>query len=167
VPSLVYRGGPLAGYRHEISLEMSIGRENAALILADGEVSRRHAVIRPVQGGLEVVDLGSTNGTRVNGSRITGPTVIRPGDVLQLGRTEFEVESDPMPGTAQTASARPGAAQGAPASAEPSASFQPPPHRPARRAPATRSTIPLILTLGVIVGTAILLVLYFGLRGSA
>jgi class 3 adenylate cyclase len=44
-----------------------------------------------VPSGLGVLDLGSTNGTFVNGQRITAPTVIGPGDVLRLGQTEIRV----------------------------------------------------------------------------
>jgi predicted component of type VI protein secretion system len=166
VPALVFRNGPLAGYRYEVSQEMSIGRENAAITLQDDEVSRRHAVIRPVQEGLEIQDLGSTNGTWVNDRRVEGPTVIRPGDVLRLGQISFEIQLDavvvPAPQPAAATAARgPAAAQ-----APPQASFQPPAHRAGRRGPATRSIVPVFVTFGVIVGTAILLVLYFGLRES-
>lgn len=167
MPALVFRNGPLTGYRYEVSQEMSIGRENAAITLQDDEVSRRHAVIRPVQEGLEIQDLGSTNGTWVNDRRVEGPTVIRPSDVLRLGRFNFDVQLDavvvPAPQPAAAAAA-PGPAA---AQAPPQASFQPPAHRAGlRRGPATRSIVPVFVTFGVIVGTAILLVLYFGLRGS-
>jgi predicted component of type VI protein secretion system len=166
VPALVFRNGPLAGYRYEVSQEMSIGRENAAITLQDDEVSRRHAVIRPVQEGLEVQDLGSTNGTWVNDRRVEGPTVIRPSDVLRLGRLSFDVQLDTVVAPAPQPAAA-GQPYGPAASqAPPQASFQPPGHRAGRRGPATRSIVPVFVTFGVIIGTAILLVLYFGLRGS-
>jgi pSer/pThr/pTyr-binding forkhead associated (FHA) protein len=85
MPALVFREGQLAGFRYDVAQEMSVGRENAAITLQDAEVSRRHAVVRPVEGGVEVQDVESTNGTWVNDRRIGGPTVVRPGDVLRLG----------------------------------------------------------------------------------
>lgn len=166
MPALVYRAGRLAGYRYDVAQEMSIGRENAAIVLQDSEVSRRHAVVRPVGDSLEVRDLGSTNGTWVNGSRVGGATVLRAGDVLRIGRIEFEVAADPAvapPPPGSPATAVPGVP---PASgAVPGASFQPPTHPLPRRGPATRSIVPVYVTFGAIIGTAILLVLYFGLRG--
>jgi predicted component of type VI protein secretion system len=166
MPALVFRNGPLTGYRYEVSQEMSIGRENAAITLQDDEVSRRHAVIRPVQEGLEIQDLGSTNGTWVNDRRVEGPTVISPGDVLRLGQISFEIQLDAVVGPAPQPAAATAAPGPAAAQAPPQASFQPPAHQAGRRGPATRSIVPVFVTFGVIVGTAILLVLYFGLRSS-
>lgn len=152
----------MAGFRYEVSQEMSIGRENAAITLQDSEVSRRHAVIRPVPGGVEIQDLGSTNGTWVNDRRAEGPTVVRPGDLLRVGQLTFDVRIEEP--------ATPPPAGGAPfegvIEAPPQASFQPPLHRTSRGGPATRSIVPVFVTFGVIVGTAVLLVLYFALRGS-
>lgn len=68
---LVVQDGSLAGHRLEVASEVLIGRENTALLLDDPEVSRRHAVIRPRGDGLEIEDLGSLNGTWVNGHRVT------------------------------------------------------------------------------------------------
>lgn len=153
----------MAGFRYEVSQEMSIGRENAAITLQDTEVSRRHAVIRPVPGGLEVQDLGSTNGTWVNERRAEGPTVVRPGDVLRVGQLTFDVRvEEPAAAPPQAVG---GAVQGV-IEAPPQASFQPPPHRTSRSGPATRSIVPVFVTFGVIVGTAVLLVVYFAFRGS-
>jgi hypothetical protein len=162
MPALVFRNGPLAGYRYEVTQEMSIGRENAAITLQDNEVSRRHAVIRPLQEGLEIQDLGSTNGTWVNERRVGGPTVLRPGDVLRLGQFTFEVQPDAVvaPAPQPTAAGQPYGQVPAPSEG----SFQPPGHQVGRRGPATRSIVPVFVTFGVIIGTAILLVLYFGLR---
>jgi FHA domain/Domain of unknown function (DUF1707) len=54
------------------------------VLLPNPEVSRRHAEVRRVEGGWELRDLGSTNGTRVNGRRVAGPRPLRPGDEVSL-----------------------------------------------------------------------------------
>jgi hypothetical protein len=71
--------------------ELVIGRENADLTIDDAEVSRRHVAVRLEGGQLEVEDLGSANGTFVNGSRIEGPVKVGGGAKIRVGRTEFEV----------------------------------------------------------------------------
>jgi ABC-type multidrug transport system fused ATPase/permease subunit/pSer/pThr/pTyr-binding forkhead associated (FHA) protein len=92
--ALVVRGGPLAGRRIEIGAELVIGRENADLSLEDEKASRRHAAVRPVPGGLEIEDLGSLNGTWVNGGRIGAPTRLAPGDTVTIGDVLIDVVSD-------------------------------------------------------------------------
>jgi Protein of unknown function (DUF3662)/Inner membrane component of T3SS, cytoplasmic domain len=64
------------------------------VVLSDPNVSRQHAEIRPRGGSWVLTDLGSTNGSRVNGRRIEGSEVIRPGDEIELGATAltFELE---------------------------------------------------------------------------
>jgi hypothetical protein len=67
-----------------------IGRSrDCDIVLEDTGVSRRHAELRPDGGDWTVVDLGSTNGVRVNGRDIHGPHPLHPGDRLQLGSTEI------------------------------------------------------------------------------
>ena len=60
----------------------------------DASISRRHALIRPSGDVLEIEDLGSVNGTIVNGSRITAATQLRNGDVIELGGTALTVGVD-------------------------------------------------------------------------
>ncbi|MBI1753065.1 MAG: diguanylate cyclase [Acidobacteria bacterium] len=63
-----------------------IGRApDAGVTLLDGEVSRHHARIRLEEGQVQVEDLGSTNGTRVNGEAVHGPRSLKAGDRLSLG----------------------------------------------------------------------------------
>jgi DNA-binding SARP family transcriptional activator len=58
------------------------------VVLSDPEVSRRHAEVRPVRDGYDLVDLGSSNGTRVGDAEIVRHR-LRPGDRLRLGSTEL------------------------------------------------------------------------------
>ncbi len=64
----------------------TIGRSGTcALTVDDDTVSRRHAELRRTPGGWEVRDLGSLNGTRVNGWRVPSRAAVRAGDELRLG----------------------------------------------------------------------------------
>ena len=68
-----------------------IGRSSAcALVLADDTVSRRHAELRVEDGAWVLRDLGSSNGTWVNGRRVVEAEV-RPGDVVQLGASALRL----------------------------------------------------------------------------
>jgi hypothetical protein len=72
-----------------------IGRSRESdIVVADSNVSRRHAEIRPTAGGWMINDLGSTNGVAVNGHAIEGPHPLEPGDRLLLGTASltFELE---------------------------------------------------------------------------
>lgn len=73
--------------------EYKIGREGADISFgADSGVSRSHAVISRNGGVLTITDLGSTNGTYVNGVKITGATELKPGDLLILGTVRLRCE---------------------------------------------------------------------------
>jgi hypothetical protein len=99
VASLIVRDGPMRGRRIEVGFdEFSLGRENTDLVIEDDtEVSRSHAVVRPVDGGVEIEDLDSTNGTFVNELKISGPTRLSNGDIIRVGQTRLDVavEDDP------------------------------------------------------------------------
>ncbi|MEV6654468.1 DUF1707 and FHA domain-containing protein [Streptomyces sp. NPDC051219] len=71
---------------------LRIGRDPAnGLRLSHDTVSRVHAELS-LQGGLWVLrDLGSTNGTTVNGRRVTGAAVVRDGDLVSFGRMAFRL----------------------------------------------------------------------------
>jgi hypothetical protein len=60
----------------------------------DANVSRTHAEVRPRGGSWVLSDLGSTNGSRLNGHRVEGSEVLKPGDEIELGTTvlRFELE---------------------------------------------------------------------------
>ena len=68
-----------------------MGRECEGENLADDEVSRQHLRFVPSPIALSVVDLGSRNGTTVNGVPLTGRVTLAEGDVVRLGRTEIIV----------------------------------------------------------------------------
>ncbi len=89
---LVALGGPMAGQKIPISGRTEVGRDLPALPLsADPMASRRHALLEPTPAGLSVTDLGSTNGTFVNGQRVS-QALAKIGDVLRFGGTDFRVE---------------------------------------------------------------------------
>ena len=83
----------------ELRDELVIGRGEPGPFADDAEISRRHARITRTQTDqLILEDLGSTNGTYLNGWRIPSPQVLSHGDKLQLGRTYLLVA---MPGGSQ------------------------------------------------------------------
>lgn len=92
---LVATQGPYAGQAFELTGElMTIGRDAAhpIALVNDMGVSRTHAQIVRQGDQTLIEDLGSTNGTYVNGVRISAPAPIKPGDTLQLGASLFRVE---------------------------------------------------------------------------
>ncbi len=89
--------GPAAGDRLEVGRELSVGRAElgAASFGRDPKLSRTHARFRrAADGGLIVEDLGSANGTFVNGERIDRPAVLAVGDTVQLGGTTLVVRGE-------------------------------------------------------------------------
>ena len=86
--------GADVGRRHLIpSHGLSIGRVPPAdVVIGDSEVSRNHCRVTLNGEDLMVTDLNSTNGTRVDGRRITGSAALPVGSVLQVGRQGFKHE---------------------------------------------------------------------------
>ena len=73
----------------------TLGRSRQCdIVLSDPNVSRQHAEIRARGGSWVLNDLGSTNGSRINGRPVEGSEVVRPGDEIELGSTllRFELE---------------------------------------------------------------------------
>jgi class 3 adenylate cyclase len=95
VPFLLVNQGPLAGRRFPVESELYLGRENADLTVEDPLISRRHARFRPIEGVIEIEDLGSLNGTWVNGERIGEARRLQAGDVVTVGGTSLVVQADP------------------------------------------------------------------------
>jgi pSer/pThr/pTyr-binding forkhead associated (FHA) protein len=84
--------GPAAGRTVDIDEEIVIGRADADLDIEDDELSRRHAVVRRFANRLQVEDLGSANGTFVDGNRIAEPTLLGGGAEIKIGTTVLVVE---------------------------------------------------------------------------
>ena len=82
--------------------EVTIGRDPGCNIVldADSPASRRHAVVFPTNGGWRLRDLGSANGTRLNGARITDD-ILKPGDHFIVADMEFAYESPEAGGSGQ------------------------------------------------------------------
>jgi pSer/pThr/pTyr-binding forkhead associated (FHA) protein len=76
----------------DVEQEVVIGREDTDLEIDDLELSRRHAVVRRFANRLQVEDLGSTNGTFVDGNRIAEPTLLGGGAEIKIGTTVMVVE---------------------------------------------------------------------------
>ena len=71
-----------------------LGRSREAdIVLQDPNVSRRHAELRRDEGGWQIVDLGSTNGIKVNGRRVNNQP-LSPGDQITIGVTDLTFELD-------------------------------------------------------------------------
>jgi pSer/pThr/pTyr-binding forkhead associated (FHA) protein len=157
---LRFTDGPMAGREVEVASVLVLGRQAADLVIEDAQVSRRHASVRPAGDALEVEDLGSKNGTWVNGGRIAGAVRVASGDRVRVGDSTFQVELDPASASADERPA--GAALTEPTPALP---FEPPPQRPdPRPGVATRRLTPTVLAFGTVIVTAIALVLYFAMR---
>lgn len=147
---LVVRRGPQPNQTYELSKDVvTLGRDiTNDITINDPEVSRHHMRLMRGAGGFTVEDLGSTNGTFINGQRVNTPRPLRPGDMVGLGETvtlAYEMMTIPdMPGMAppQYGSTMP---SGMPPSgmtpgygAQPSQppGMTPPPQQPAYQPPA-------------------------------
>src|ERR1700758_1860353 len=95
--SLVTIKGPNPGQRFALYGDsLLIGRqEDSAIYLDSLAVSRQHARIVCQGGEYFVEDVGSSNGTYVNGHRITAPTPLSEGDALQIGPYILHLRADP------------------------------------------------------------------------
>jgi hypothetical protein len=72
---------------------VTIGRSRQCdVVLNDPNVSRQHAEIRPRGGSWVLSDLGSTNGSLLNGRRIEGPEQVKPGDEIEIGTSSIRFE---------------------------------------------------------------------------
>ena len=82
---------PLEGRVVAVKAGQTIGRDHCDVVSPDPEVSRRHARLVEHDDGLGIADLGSLNGTYINGRRIDGLVGLRGGDVVQVGNTIWTV----------------------------------------------------------------------------
>jgi len=96
---LIMRTGPTPGKVFALTKnEIFLGRDpHNDIVISDSEVSRKHARLVLQAAGYVLEDLGSTNGTYVDGQRLMGPHVLRPGEVIMLGENvslAFEIGQD-------------------------------------------------------------------------
>lgn len=107
---LVLKSGPKSGQIFELGTnEVIIGRDvNANFMISDPEVSRRHSRVYQQGANYVIEDLGSTNGTVVNGQRLAGPYILSPGEIIVLGEhTQVLFEKVVLDPDATIASFRP------------------------------------------------------------
>lgn len=104
-PALCFSSGARAGTRLFVADELLLGRtvDGEGRLGDDPKISRRHARIsRGAGASLVVEDLGSANGTFVNGSRLAEPRIVHIGDTIGIGNSELRVEPFDEPGRTTT-----------------------------------------------------------------
>jgi pSer/pThr/pTyr-binding forkhead associated (FHA) protein len=101
---LVMRSGPMPGKVFElIQGEITIGRDiNNNIVINDAEISRKHARLISQAGSYMIEDLGSTNGTFVDGQRLMGPHLLRHGELIGMGENVSLAFETPQPDMAVT-----------------------------------------------------------------
>lgn len=127
--------GAEAGTRFALTgLGAVLGRDPASdVVISDPRVSRRHARVWLEGPALMIQDLGSTGGTAVNGTFITSPTILAPGDQIRLGLTELRVVwAPPMAATVM-----------GPIVPPPQESVPPPPAPPVHEPPVPEAVTPV------------------------
>src|SRR3972149_11323314 len=84
---LIVRPGPTPGMVFDLTKEVTmLGRDvTNDIVVGDAEISRQPTRVTRTPGGMVLEDLGSTNGTFINGDRLVSPRVLRSGDLLGLG----------------------------------------------------------------------------------
>jgi pSer/pThr/pTyr-binding forkhead associated (FHA) protein len=123
--------GGTVGKELEVTDELVIGRgaEGEGRLEEDTELSRLHArVMRMPSGGFAIEDLGSTNGTLLNGARVEGTRPLQSGDRIELGGTTLVVDIGAPP----TVAATPAAPEAPPTEAPPTEAPPTAPEAPAQ-----------------------------------
>ena len=148
----VMRSGPTPGVTFPLEGDqLIIGRDSSnGVPINDAEISRKHSRLS-FQGGKYVLeDLGSTNGTFVNGQRLAGPVVLKPGDVVSLGE-QIVLMYDAInldPGATVAVSRK--ALRVEPPLAQPSAPAYSPPPPSYSSGPAKKTNmVPIFIGIGV------------------
>ena len=84
-PSLIAQTGPLNGQRWVIKGDVIIGRDDSCnVVIQNRQVSRYHARFVNLPQGVQLEDLGSKNGTHINGREVVEPVMLQDGDVIQI-----------------------------------------------------------------------------------
>lgn len=138
---LVMRVGPSPGKVFALSTnEVVLGRDiDNEVVINDAEISRRHTRLLIQEGGYVVEDLGSTNGTFVNGQKITGSHVLEPGQTIRLGENvtlSYEIAGFDADATIASGQRKPAAAAPPPPAAAPAARAPTPQAAASPEAPA-------------------------------
>ncbi|HKY54829.1 MAG TPA: FHA domain-containing protein [Anaerolineales bacterium] len=140
---LIMRSGPTPGAVFNLGGDqLTVGRDSSNdIVINDAEISRRHARLT-FQGGKYILeDLGSTNGTFVNGQRLAGPRVLKAGEVVSFGEQIVLVyEASSFDPAATVASPR---ASAVPSISRPVAPPPPPPPDYAGSVPASPAPLPV------------------------
>lgn len=95
--ALTLRGltGPWANKTWLVKGKLVVGRTAPAnVVIEDDSVSRKHAEVEKTPRGVVLKDLGSANGTLVNGEPVSGSVTLQPGDVVQFGVVEVTLEGE-------------------------------------------------------------------------
>lgn len=140
---IVLRSGPTPGKTYPlVKSEIFIGRDlSNDVVINDPEISRRHSRLYIQNGAFVLEDLGSTNGSSVNGQRLVSPYTLHPGEVITLGERitlVFEAVDLEESTTVSTSSLK----QAVPAQSEPiipPAPMQTPAYRPPSYSPPPAS----------------------------
>lgn len=84
-PVLLGQSGPLNGQRWMVREKLVVGRDAGCdIMIPSRQVSRNHARLLVTGNGTSVEDLGSKNGTHLNGELLAGPAMLKDGDVIQI-----------------------------------------------------------------------------------
>jgi FHA domain len=84
-PSLIAQTGPLNGQRWTIKGDVLVGRDDTCnVVIQNRQVSRYHARFVNLPQGVQLEDLGSKNGTHINGKEVIEPVILQDGDVIQI-----------------------------------------------------------------------------------
>jgi FHA domain len=147
--TLTVTSGPARGETRMINEEILIGREASDLTIPDPGLSRRHVLVRPVNEGVVVQDLGSLNGTFVNGERIDRPVTLTSSARLGLGDSTLEIGIDLVGATVRAPTRVIGREQvtvdrvGAAPARQPSPVYSAPPEGPQRSRRWLKWAVPL------------------------
>jgi pSer/pThr/pTyr-binding forkhead associated (FHA) protein len=115
MPRLVITKGPEVGRDYAIGTECVVGRgTDADFVVLDGGISRRHCRIANAGGFYTIEDLGSRNGTWVNGERAQ-KAALRDGDVIRLGGVEMTFRQKAVGEPPKAAASAPATPPAAPA----------------------------------------------------
>jgi len=114
---LVILSSGMTGRSHDLKVDKTtIGRvDDNTFPVAESSVSSHHCEVLLRGTDVVVNDLNSTNGTFINGDKITGEAVLKPGQILRLGQVELRLEVEGM-APAPASAAAPAAAPAPPAS---------------------------------------------------